>query len=108
MLGKELEEEVSGGNWTSLLVVDTAPLPDYRENQPIRVAVRHLVHRQAAWEYLSEHLPTESLSTDQRSLPASQPDRPTDRQTESQITELPQATVTARYKSQVFIPKVRF
>jgi hypothetical protein len=50
VLGKELEEEISGGNWTSLLVVDTAPLLDYRENQPIRVAVRHLVHYQAAWE----------------------------------------------------------
>jgi hypothetical protein len=31
----------------SFLVVDTALLPDYRENEPIKVAVRHLVQRQS-------------------------------------------------------------
>jgi hypothetical protein len=76
-----LEEEFSGGNWMSFLVVDTAPLPDYRENQPIKVAVRRLVQRQPT-------CPTKLPACLRASVPVYRPKKPAS-QTASQLDSQP-------------------
>jgi hypothetical protein len=110
----------------SSLVVGTAPLPDYRENQPIGIVVRRLVQRQPTCPTkqpacLRDNLPVyrpEKPTSQTDSQPARQPDsqtdRPTDRQPASQTTDR-QSHKSQSYrklqlqqdaKSQVFISKV--